>query len=267
MSIDSKRARAIQSRGLHRFIRWLGSSSPGAAVFAAPGVSAAVVPATPQRSVMNSVAYDSVEGLDGALQKLTTAYERAGVAAWTVWAPEDDAEAIALLTDAGHVFDGSPAAMVCELAKLEAPDPGNLDWDAEGELAELGRLNDLAYGFEDGQGYAPAFAEPSPQVPTRLYRARVRGKVATVLFTLDSEDDTEISFVATPERYRGRGLATRLMAVALVEARERGQLIASLQASPLGEPVYAALGFETHFRWHLYERRAQPQGQPRQPDA
>jgi GNAT superfamily N-acetyltransferase len=61
--------------------------------------------------------------------------------------------------------------------------------------------------------------------------------------------------VATDHRARGRGLATRLMTAALIEARERGCRTSSLQASPLGEPVYTALGYQTHFRYAMYERR------------
>ena len=45
------------------------------------------------------------------------------------------------------------------------------------------------------------------------------------------------------------------MAAMLAEARERGLATSSLQASAMGEPVYAAMGYEPCFRLRLYERR------------
>jgi hypothetical protein len=48
------------------------------------GVTAALVPATPDRSVINSVVYDNPELLEAALDDLAAAYEQAGIRAWTV---------------------------------------------------------------------------------------------------------------------------------------------------------------------------------------
>ena len=49
-----------------------------------PGLSAAVVPACADRSVVNSVVYSDTGALDAALERLAEEYERAGVRAWTV---------------------------------------------------------------------------------------------------------------------------------------------------------------------------------------
>lgn len=50
--------------------------------------------------------------------------------------------------------------------------------------------------------------------------------------------------VFTLPEYRNRGIATALVRRALDLAAERGCACATLQASPLGVPVYRALGFE-----------------------
>ena len=73
--------------------------------------------------------------------------------------------------------------------------------------------------------------------------------------TMDHDDDVGIYFVATSPDHRGAGLATGLLSAALVEARERGMRTSSLQSSAKGEGLYARLGYERHFRLHLYERR------------
>ena len=51
------------------------------------GVLATVTPVLPERSLPNSVVYDSEEQLLAALPELAAIYEEAGVRAWTVWTP------------------------------------------------------------------------------------------------------------------------------------------------------------------------------------
>jgi GNAT superfamily N-acetyltransferase len=108
---------------------------------------------------------------------------------------------------------------------------------------------------------APLFGRIPPELEMRLYRARLDGEVACMLATIDHEPedaagpDCGIYFVATPEAHRGRGLAGRLLGAALAEARERGCATSSLQASAMGQPLYARLGYQEYFRWNMYERR------------
>ena len=247
-------AAGIQRRALGDFLSWLGSGSDGATTWEAPGVRAAMVPATPQRSLINSVVFDDAGALAAAYDDLAAAYAAAGIEAWTVWTPEHDADAIRLLTGNGHTFDGEPLAMTVDLDDAQSPGPGDLDWDAECSFAELGRINDRAYGFEEGQGIARALAAPRA-VSVRSYRALRDGETASVLATMDHGDDTGIYFVATAPEHMRQGLAGRLMAVALREARDRGMRTSSLQSSAKGKAVYERLGYRPHFRLHLYERR------------
>src|SRR4029453_17017658 len=62
-----------------------------------PGVTAALCRAIPHRSVFNSVVYRDPAALEAALPELARAYEDAGVLAWTVWTPAEDARARAAL--------------------------------------------------------------------------------------------------------------------------------------------------------------------------
>jgi GNAT superfamily N-acetyltransferase len=263
VAIEAGRALDIQVRAFRDFVELLGSSSPGARVVELDGgVAGSLVPAVPHRSIANSVTYRDAEALTASLDELAAIYDEGGIDAWTVWAPEGDREAIAVLEAAGHRLDGRPGAMAVELAALAAPDPGDLDWDAEAPIERLGALNERAYGHGPGEGFAAAFAQAPERLPLRLYQARAGGEPACVLATIDHQPgpgatgpDCGIYFVATDPGHRGKGLATRLLAVALAEARERGCATSSLQSSALGEPIYAALGYRTHFRFHMYERR------------
>jgi GNAT superfamily N-acetyltransferase len=261
-SLGRERPLAIQQRALRDCIAMIGGSAPDSLLLERDGVAAAIVPASPRRSIPNSVVYTKAGALAGELDELASVYDEAGVDAWTVWTPDFDSEAIAALEAAGHRFDGGPLAMVCDLERFEPPDLGGLDYDDEGEMSELGRLNDVAYGYVDDPGFAPVLVHRPEGLDLRVYRARFGGELASVLATIDHRPldgaagpDCGIYFVATPDEHRGRFLATRLLAAALVEARGRGCATSSLQSSAMGEPIYRRLGYEPCFRLYLYERR------------
>jgi GNAT superfamily N-acetyltransferase len=217
-------------------------------------VIAAVVPATPERSLVNSAVYRDEGAFMAAYDALRSAYDEAGIAAWSVWAPDLDAATIELLKAKGHSFDGEPLAMTLDLEGWSA-EAGDLDWDAEASLDELGRLNDEAYGFDRATGYTQAFGPPPDDLAMRLYRARDNGETASVMATIDHGEDVGIYYVATRERARGKGLATRLLGAALNDAVARGMRTSSLQASAKGAGIYERLGYRRHFRLQLYERR------------
>ena len=61
--------------------------------------------------------------------------------------------------------------------------------------------------------------------------------------------------VGTVERFRRRGLATALVRHALRQAWERGCTSASLQATPMAEGVYTAVGFRPLGRYVEWQHR------------
>lgn len=251
----------LQRRALAAWIRTMAHASPGGAVFEREGVIAAVIPACPDRSLVNCVVFRDAGALAASLAELGAAYGRAGVRAWTVFVPDHEREAIALLEEAGHAFDGEPAAMYLDLSQFTPADPGDLDWDREASAAEVGRVNDLAYGYEPGEGPGAAIGPGPRDIPSHLYRARVGGELASVLQAIDVGGDCFITFVATHERFRGRQLASRLLGTALADARGRGLRSSTLQSSMLGRGVYERLGYGVACRLQLYEKREpEPRG-------
>jgi GNAT superfamily N-acetyltransferase len=228
-------------------------SSPGGHAIHRDGVFACITPASPHRSVMNSVIYSDREALLASLEELARAYEEAGVAAWTVWVPEADAEAASALAEAGHAFDAEPRAMGIELSSVTEPDLSALEWTRDCDLVTVGRINDAAYGYDDGGFETVIGSLPADRV--HAYAAHVDGEPAAVMMTIDAGDDTEVAWVATTEAARGRGLATALMRQSLWDARERGRRTATLQATKLGAPVYRRVGFRDFGALHMWERR------------
>ncbi len=225
----------------------------GGHVLELDGVTAAVVPDCPDRSVVNCVVYSDAAALGQALEPLAEEYGRSGVRAWTVWVPEHDTEAAELLERAGHQLDARPAAMTLDLAELEVPAAGGAGHDLmEPDMVAAARLNDTAYDFPGD--FERAFKRLPPE-PVHLYLARADGVPACTVLSYEEDGECGIYLVATLPEARGRGLATALMIHALVEARGRGCTTSSLQATRRGRPIYLRLGYRDIGAVHMWERR------------
>ena len=72
---------------------------------------------------------------------------------------------------------------------------------------------------------------------------RLDGRVVGTSELSISHGVAGVYWVSTLEPYRGRGIGTALTVAALLEARERGLRIGTLQASKLGRGVYERMGF------------------------
>ena len=236
---------------MREFFRLIGRSSEGAHVIELDGVVGSVCPAVPERSLPNSVVYESEEALIAALPELAAHYAD-HVDAWTVWTPEADRRAAAALEEAGHKLDATPAAMTLDLAELG--EPPELDYrEGPDQLGTVHAINDNSYEFE-----GTPFTDMSvnrPAEATRNYVALLEGQAAAALSIIEHEGDAGVMEVATLPQARGRGLASRLMHRALWDSRERGCEISTLQATKKGEPVYTRLGYKSHGALEMWERR------------
>ena len=218
-----------------------------------PGVTAALCPAMPHRSVFNSVVYRDPEALAAALPELARAYEEAGVLAWTVWTPEKDVRARAALGGSGHVLDATPQAMAAPLDEVDVDEGASgLDWERADDVDDMCAILAAAFGLE---------LEPTLRVlagferVAHIYLARRDGRPAACTAAFDVAGDCGIYWVGTLSEARGAGLATGLMRQALLDARERGCTTTSLQATALGRPVYRRLGYRELGAIEMWERR------------
>jgi GNAT superfamily N-acetyltransferase len=225
----------------------------GGSTWERDGVLGSIIPATPTRSVFNSVFYEDTGAMLDCLDDLAAAYEEAGVEAWAVWVPESDTDAAAGLEQAGHLLDAKPRAMAMETSELRVPerDPG-LEIREEYDVAELARLNEIAYGYPAG--------DFSPVVAMKLEGLHVHfgdldGETVGTVAIWDHGTDGILAWVATLPEARGRGVSTTLTAEAVAEARERGMETTSLQATKLGYPVYKRVGYRDYGVLQMWERR------------
>lgn len=83
------------------------------------------------------------------------------------------------------------------------------------------------------------------------FLAYLDGKPVSIAMTIVSHGVAGIYWVGSLEEARGRGLGWAVTAAATNAGFDLGAEIASLQASPMGESLYAAMGFETIFAYRL----------------
>ena len=220
----SRRARRWRSSsaGCATGSRVLGSSSAGAAAVRArrrrrrgrPGLPAALdlqlgrLRRTPRRST-------------AALDELAEAYERAGVAAWTVWAPEFDRDAIAVLEARGPRSTARRRRCRSSSPASSRPRSATSTGTATPTAAELGRINDLAYGLPGRRRDGAGARRPS-RAPDRSTRPASTARPPACSGRSTTTATSAVYFVATHPDHRGHGLASRLITVALAEGRERG---------------------------------------------
>lgn len=250
--LDERELRRRAVEGVRGEVEAFGSAAPDSLLIRRPGLLAAVVPASPQRSIFNSVFYGDPAALAGEVEELEEIYESHGVRAWTVWVPDEDRETARLLGARGHALDGAPQAMAMDLSDLgeEAPAPDGVTLGPIGPAA-CAALNDRAYGFgEDGfrAGY-------SGETAARWFGAYEADAAVGCLGTIATSEDCGVTGVATPPEHRGRGIAGWLLWQALADARARGMTSASLRASKVGAGVYERIGFRDLGFVEMWEMR------------
>lgn len=246
---------ATQFPGLAAWIRGGVAVAAGSRLHEQDGVVAQVSPAVPDASLFNSVAYRDASALRAALPSLESIYYEAGVRAWTVWVHESDLEATALVRNAGHVLDSAPEGMGCALDELVAPDSlEELDYTESPSIEELQLVLAQGYGLPPQVSESAVGAVPGGP-DTFVGIARAGGRPACTAQVTIVAEDAGVYAVATVPEARGRGLARRLQYLLLQRAKELGARTTTLQASKLGRPVYAALGYKSFGPMNMWERR------------
>jgi ribosomal protein S18 acetylase RimI-like enzyme len=217
--------------------------SGGAVLQRLPGVAAAVFPAEPERSVYNNALF--ARGLPAAdraaaFDAMTGVYQAAGVERFAAWVHERDHAMRAELEQRGFVLDTTTRAMGMALDDLRAPLPQlervRLDWVTYLSAAEL----------------PPGLLAGADHAAFHVVAVCFEGEPAATALAFDRDGDCGIYNVGTLERARRRGLGSAVTAFQLHDARARGCQTASLQATPMAERLYAALGFRDLGRYQEY---------------
>ena len=84
------------------------------------------------------------------------------------------------------------------------------------------------------------------------FLARQDDEPVGIAMTIVSHGVAGIYWVGSTEKARGQGLGWTMTATAVNAGLEMGVETAALQASPMGEPLYRRMGFETVFDYRLF---------------
>jgi GNAT superfamily N-acetyltransferase len=253
--MDQREAFALMERSMRGTAELCALGAPDSRVLKLDGVTAAITPSAPDRSVLNGVVIADFAKLPDQLGTLASAYAAAGVRAWTVWVPEYETATRELLAAAGHVLDATPAAMLLDLGDLREPARGRaIDYSTDWDVEAIGAVNDAAYGDTSGL-FARAMGDLPPEAG-HVYLAQADGRAASFVLVHDDGANCEFWLAATRPEAQGRGLLSGLLHRALLDAHERGCTTSTTQATKMGEPVYERLGYRKFGTIEMWERRA-----------
>ncbi len=233
---------------------------PGAAIEAEPGWLFGAGSAT--HPVISNGAFRRDDDIDAAefIARANEFFAARG-RRFSVWAkadqPEDDDLAAAaeaagfeavyampemVLRERPESPDLTPGA---ELRKLESPDQATDFWRVAIEsYADIGFPPEIFSGYTN---YAGLLAEN-----VAVFIAYLDGEPVSIAMTMISDAVAGIYWVGSLKQARGRGLGRAVTTAATAAGFELGANIASLQASPMGKPIYLAMGYEVAFDYRMF---------------
>jgi len=222
---------------------YLASGSPGAELVRVEDAAIAAFVHRPDREFLNNaVLGPRPADLGATVAAIEDTYARHGVERFAIWAHESEAEVAAELLARGYVFDSATRTMAMPIDELR---------EVDGSAPEVIEPGPAGFWAVDGPGGLVPELDPAG---AHFYVARLDGENVSMLMAFDHAGDCGIYMVGTLEAARGRGIATALSAHAVLAARERGCLTASLQSTAMAEGVYGRVGFRDLGLWWEYTR-------------
>ena len=246
--MDDEQLRRRAWDGIVEFQRIIGAHGPGARLAEQPAFVASAVPSIAASLINCAVPKDGAP-LAPHLDQLERFFAQSPK--WGAWldpAATNDAEA---LTHRGLVLDSTPVLMAAALDDIAGL--GEATDLQRATMEQVGAVNDLAYGY--AQPVIAAAVGGFPADALYAYGLGAGEELASVVMVVDAGEDAFVTMVATVPHHRGKQLATNLLRAALAAAKNRGRTTTSLQASKLGQGIYARLGYRPLGEVHLYEKR------------
>jgi GNAT superfamily N-acetyltransferase len=226
--------------------------SPRGRVASFGDAMAMVVPASPERPLLNAV-FALGEGFDQAYRWTEAACRELGIEGMTAWVRDGDDATAAEMQRRGHVLDGRPPLMAARLDDLPEARPPALPLVSRPSPVDVAALNDKVYGYPDS--FRRALGSAPDPLPYDVLIAADGDRPVSCAAGIAVDGDLHVTMVATLPEYRGRGLAGALVTQLAARAREAGCTTTSLVSTAAGAPVYAGLGYRSVGALQMWERR------------
>jgi ribosomal protein S18 acetylase RimI-like enzyme len=215
--------------------RSLASLSRGATLIHTQAWTAAVFPKWAPLNNAILMSAPSADTTSAAAGQLTELFAGAGVASWALWIPSTRLDLRApdqVVHVDGMTRDATTLVMTADIVDDLPSHPGVV-------VTSVDAANDA------GEGPIRADVLPNGGDRTDLQGwVMVQGQWAVAgAWTYLNGTDLGIYAVGTSPDFRRRGLARALMLHVLADGRNRGARTASLQSTPMGQPLYTSLGF------------------------
>lgn len=259
MSLGSEQLRARAHLNLVDSSRQLFELDPGAVVEAGDGWLFGAGRST--HPAISNAAFRSDDELDPEefLERAQAFFARLGrgFSVWLRAADPADGDLLAAAELAGLKQVHEAPEMVLAERPEERPLPPGVELrrlSTAGEAQDYWRVATQAYaslGFP--AGVFDFYEDPGCLLAENAaaFIAYLDSKPVSIAMTLVSHGVAGIYWVGSLEEARGKGLGRALTAAATNAGFELGADIASLQASAMGRPVYAAMGYETIYDYRL----------------
>jgi GNAT superfamily N-acetyltransferase len=216
---------------------------------------------TPDNPVISNAAFRTDDGVEGAevvarAQDFFIARGR-GFSLWVRGEESEDADLVAAASAAGlrQVYampemvlerrpEALPLAPGVELRRLDSGDDAPTYWRiAASSYADIGFPPEV---FEHYDGRQGLLADN-----VAAFIAELDGEPVGISMAIVSRGVAGIYWVGNLKQARGRGIGRAVTAAATNAGFDLGANLASLQASPMGKPIYEAMGFRTLFDYRL----------------
>jgi ribosomal protein S18 acetylase RimI-like enzyme len=137
-----------------------------------------------------------------------------------------------------------PLPAGAELRKLTGAEQAKAYWRiASASYTSIGFPPEVFEGYTD---HAGLWAEN-----VAAFIAYLDDEPVSIAMTIVSHGVAGIYWVGSLEQARGKGLGRAVTVAATNAGFELGGEVASLQASPMGKPIYEAIGYETVYDYRL----------------
>lgn len=232
---------------------------PGAAIEAESGWLLGAGSST--HPVISNGAFRREDSVDAnefvARAKEFFAAKERGFSIWVRGGQEEDRDLVAAAEAAGFqlVYEMPEMTLGEKLAPPELPAGAELrQLTAVEQATDFWHVATISYssiGFppEVFAGYTNHAGLLAENVIAFL--ALLNGEPVSIAMTMVSHGVAGIYWVGSLEQARGKGLGRAVTVAATNAGFDLGADVASLQASPMGKPIYLELGYETAFEYQM----------------